>query len=366
MNDPSTPVLASVLCLRLADFPRRPVVEQAQLRARLEALAGTALGGVDSDRGLVLDSVDGLILVLLGDAGAALDAGEQILAGAADLPLALGLNRGPVTLLAADGPGDALAGDGIAAAVLAAGFAAPGQLRLSLPFREALAAQAPARAALLRPAGTFADAGLRSHELYEPGPLQAPQRRRRILGMALACALLPLAIVLGLRAPLWLAPPAIVALEIVPGGEVFVDGELRGSTPPLKTLELRAGSHRIEVRHGQHPPMQLELQLEAGQKAVVRHRFAPPGLLLFDLNDGVEVFVNGLSKGRAPALQRLELLAGRYQVELRLAGYAPLQLEVKLDPGERNVIRHRFGSSPKPMDKPAQLIRQWRRKLGFD
>lgn len=366
MNDSSSPNMASVLCLRLAGFAPRPVIEQARLRAQLEAVVAGGLEGLAAEGFLVLDAADGLILVLLGDAAAALAVAERVRCAAPDLPLALGLNRGPVMLLGGEGPATALAGDGIAAAVLAAGFAEPGQLRLTRAFRDTLALQSPARAALLHAVGSFADASLRSHELYAPGPLQAGQRRRRVLALAAAIAALLLAAVVGLRAPLWLAPPATVAFEISPAGEVYVDGEAKGSTPPLKTLQLRAGKYHLEVRRGQHPPVQLDLQLEPGQKAVVRHRFAPPALLLFEVTDGAEVFIDGQSKGRVPALKQLELLAGNYRVELRHPDYPPLQLSVKLDPGERSTIRHRFGSAPRLADKPAQLIRQLRRKLGFE
>jgi hypothetical protein len=273
------------------------------------------------------------------------------------------MNRGPVILL--NEAEAALGGDGIVAAVQAAGFAQPGQLLLSRSFHDQLAAELPARAALLRAAGSFADAGLRSHELFTPGPLRAAQRRQRVLAAAAACAALLLAVVLGLRLPQWLAPPATLLFEITPGGDVYVDGKARGSTPPLKTLELRAGEHRIEVRHGQHPPMQLDLQLEPGQKSVVQHRFAPPALLSFDVTEGTEVFIDGQSRGRVPELKRLELLAGSYRIELRHPDYPPQKLSVKLDPGERSTISHRFGAQA-VRDKPAQLIRQLRRKLGFD
>jgi hypothetical protein len=44
--------------------------------------------------------------------------------------------------------------------------------------------------------------------------------------------------------------------------EVLVDGERRGTTP--QSLKLRAGRHRIEVRHAGHRPFQEEVEVEAG------------------------------------------------------------------------------------------------------
>ena len=71
------------------------------------------------------------------------------------------------------------------------------------------------------------------------------------------------------------APPAdgLVTLAITPWGEVLVDGERRGVSPPLTTLRLRPGSYSIEVRNGDAPPLQARIEVKAGETKTLRHRF---------------------------------------------------------------------------------------------
>jgi class 3 adenylate cyclase len=64
-----------------------------------------------------------------------------------------------------------------------------------------------------------------------------------------------------------------VQLAILPWGEVLVDGRSRGASPPLKTLELAAGSHTIEVRNTSFPPHVARIVVRAGEQVPIRHRF---------------------------------------------------------------------------------------------
>lgn len=64
-----------------------------------------------------------------------------------------------------------------------------------------------------------------------------------------------------------------VRLAVTPWGEVFVDGVSRGITPPLKQLSLDAGSHRIEIRNPAGPTWQTQVDLAAGQRITLAHRF---------------------------------------------------------------------------------------------
>jgi len=72
------------------------------------------------------------------------------------------------------------------------------------------------------------------------------------------------------------APPAgdgLVSLAIAPWGEVLVNGEPRGVSPPLTTLRLAPGSYSIEVRNGDAPPLKAQVEVKAGQAQTLRHRF---------------------------------------------------------------------------------------------
>lgn len=349
------PALASVLYLRLVDFSAKPVAEQARQRARLEAAIGAALVAIVPDDRAVLDAPDGFVLVVLANPVAALSAAESCLAAASDLPLSIGGNHGPIALVADADGGNAMAGDGIRSAAAVAAFATSGQLLLTAGFREALGEQAPDRTAALRKAGVFSDASIRTHELYINDTAQ-PRRRRAQLLLAtatMAVALIGTGIAVRGTVPSLglLAPTGIVSFQIVPGGEVFVDGESRGSAPPLQQLELSAGTHRIEVRHGDDEPYRVDIELAHRQTVAVQHEFPPPAVVSFDIMPGGEVFIDGQSRGAAPALEELELRAGAHAVEVRHPDFEPYTTSLDLKPGERYTLRHVFVS-------PAVLVFQ--------
>lgn len=71
------------------------------------------------------------------------------------------------------------------------------------------------------------------------------------------------------------APPTdgLVTLAITPWGEVLVDGEPRGVSPPLTALRLAPGSYAIEVRNADAPPLQARIEIKAGETQTLRHRF---------------------------------------------------------------------------------------------
>lgn len=72
------------------------------------------------------------------------------------------------------------------------------------------------------------------------------------------------------------APPAHVGrvtFNVSPWGEVRVNGQSRGATPPLKVLELPEGTHRIEIRNADFPPRLASVTIQKGSAVVIRHRF---------------------------------------------------------------------------------------------
>ncbi|MCO5099369.1 MAG: protein kinase [Burkholderiaceae bacterium] len=64
-----------------------------------------------------------------------------------------------------------------------------------------------------------------------------------------------------------------VRLAISPWGEVYVDGVSRGVTPPLKQLALDAGRHRIEIRNPAGPTWTKQVDVVAGRRLTLSHRF---------------------------------------------------------------------------------------------
>jgi class 3 adenylate cyclase len=71
------------------------------------------------------------------------------------------------------------------------------------------------------------------------------------------------------------APPREATLNIValPWAEVFVDGTRQGVSPPLRSIPLRPGKHRVELRNGSFPAHVQTVELKPGAEINITHRF---------------------------------------------------------------------------------------------
>lgn len=69
------------------------------------------------------------------------------------------------------------------------------------------------------------------------------------------------------------AGQGIVALAVSPWGSVFVNGEPRGTTPPLNQITLPAGRHAIEIRNGNQAPYVAQVDVTPERPQQLRHRF---------------------------------------------------------------------------------------------
>jgi len=273
-------VPASVLFLRLRGWGDDLPSEQSRRRTELAATLRAALAAWAEDRRVVLEAADGLAVVAEADPAAALKAARLAAQNSKDSGLGIGLHHGPVRAT-----GESLAevrvqGEGVETAAALAGFSAEHPLVASQAFRDALAVSSPKQADSLREAGEVLDERLRAHTLFVHDPLPARRRavRRTITGL-LGLALVLTAGMAGRQARERYEEahrPAMLILDIRPSGEVFVDGESRGSAPPIVRLSLPPGVHLVEVRNAKAPPLRTEVQLQPGELMELKHVFPPP------------------------------------------------------------------------------------------
>jgi hypothetical protein len=273
------PVPASVLFLRMRGFAEDLPSTQKTRRERLAAAVQALLSAWDNEHRVVLDAPDGLAIVGEVEPSKALAGAKLVAERGADANLGIGLHHGPVRALQ-DGAGSRVVGDGIATAAALAGFAATQPIVASQAFREALALRAPRLAEDLEPAGEQVDERLRPHALYvfDPKPARHRAVRRNVVAGAGVLVLLGAG---------WAGRvlrehyeearrPAVLLLDVRPFGEVFVDGEPKGSAPPLVRLSLPAGPHSIEVRNGRLKPLRMQVQLRPGEEMQLKHVFVAP------------------------------------------------------------------------------------------
>lgn len=67
--------------------------------------------------------------------------------------------------------------------------------------------------------------------------------------------------------------PGTVRLAISPWGEVAVDGDVKGVTPPLNQLKLAPGRYTITVRNGEAPVFRQTVEVRPGRELRIRHKF---------------------------------------------------------------------------------------------
>jgi hypothetical protein len=278
----SLPTLASFVFIRITEFARRPVPEQARLRAQLESALAVALIRIPAPIRIILDAPDGMAIAVLGNPAAALDIAQRCMsASAAGVSMAVAINHGAIRFAADDSGHQGLIGDAVGTASAIAHFAGPARLFVSRSFREALAESSPARAISIRPAGIFTDANVRTHELFAPDPTSALRRRKILAAVGAVILIGILATVVyfhdKIRRELRAGQPATLAFDIYPDGDIFVDGVARGKSPPLANLRLEPGLHAIELKRKGEIPFRTSVDLQAGRTATVAYAFTPRG-----------------------------------------------------------------------------------------
>ncbi|HYU68131.1 MAG TPA: adenylate/guanylate cyclase domain-containing protein [Burkholderiales bacterium] len=263
-------------------------------------------------------------------------AGQDVTSGP-QLQIRVGVNLGPVRLVKDINGQPNIIGDGINVAQRVMSFAEPGQILVSRSYYDVMARLSEDYAKLFRYEGAKTDKHVREHEVWSISsapsnlrrtvPVPAPRRAMRVPslripkflklrprswpgtlavnGKLLVAAPLAFTLIVGTgviarshrdsegeaKTVASVAPPArqkepefvatvpaplregtlnIVAL---PWAEVFVDGARQGVSPPLRSIPLRPGRHRVELRNGSFPTHVQTVELKPDAEISITHRF---------------------------------------------------------------------------------------------
>src|SRR5437899_2368687 len=163
-------------------------------------------------------------------------------------------------------------------------FAEPGQILVSRSYYDVMARLSEDYAKLFHYEGAKTDKHVREHEVYAIS--SAPSNLRRTVPVpaprpTLRLPSLHIPKFLKLRLRTWPDTLAVkgkllvAALNIValPWAEVFVDGTRQGVSPPLRSIPLRPGKHRVELRNGSFPAHVQTVELKPGTELSITHRF---------------------------------------------------------------------------------------------
>ena len=387
--------ICSVLFLDIAEYSKKPVSEQIQLKDQFNTLIAEAIRDIASNDRIILDTGDGVAINFLGDPEDALFVAMSLRESFAPrpneppkLPARIGVNLGPVRLVRDLNGQPNIIGDGINVAQRVMGFALPGQILVTRSYFEMVSHISEGYAKLFRNEGSRTDKHVREHDIYSVGytkaddkAIRSPAERARVsttegirqqatatmatgtgsllavidpwlnnrtiaYGTAtLSVGAFALAVLLNflgqgelpaapVRHEAQTAPkksqtaakaeapsifgfpraaekkPAagvktaateearekrnseleslsadeepkvaapigtgVVVLAIAPWGEVYVDGDRVGVSPPVNEVEVAPGKRKIEIRNGSFPAYTQVVDVKADQKVRIKHKF---------------------------------------------------------------------------------------------
>ena len=381
--------ICSVLFLDIAEYSKKPVSEQIQLKDQFNALIAEAIRDIAPNDRIILDTGDGVAINFLGDPEDALFVAMSLRESFAPrpnetpkLPARIGINLGPVRLVRDLNGQPNIIGDGINVAQRVMGFALPGQILVSRSYFEMVSHISEGYAKLFRNEGSHTDKNVREHEIYSVGytnaddtAIRSPAERAQVssregirqqasatiatgtggwltviepwlnnrtiaYGTAtLSVGAFALAVLLNFlgqgnlpaapvkqeaqtaqkkshtvgkaeepavfgfpgaekksaareearekkssasaflptnNLPKEAARPAgtgVIALAIAPWGEVYVDGDRVGVSPPVNEVEVAPGKRKIEIRNGSFPVYTQVVDVKADQKVRIKYKF---------------------------------------------------------------------------------------------
>ncbi len=168
--------ICSVLFLDIAEYSKRPVSDQIQLKNRFNARIADAIRDIDPNDRIILDTGDGVAINFLGDPEdtlfVAMSLRESFTSRSdqtVSLPARIGINLGPVRLVRDLNDQPNIIGDGINVAQRVMAFAQPGQILVSRSYFEVVSHISESYSKLFIYEGSRTDKHVREHEVYSVG-----------------------------------------------------------------------------------------------------------------------------------------------------------------------------------------------------
>ena len=167
MADQATRTLVgSVLFIDIVGYSKKGVADQVKQKRAFNDMLTAALEQVLPRDRVVVDTGDGAAITFLGDPEGALFVGLAVLDKVGEIPVRLGINLGPVSLIKDINGRDNVVGDGINAAERVMSFAGQGQLLVSRSFFEVVSLLSADYASLFKQERSRLDKHNRAHDLF--------------------------------------------------------------------------------------------------------------------------------------------------------------------------------------------------------
>jgi len=388
IDQTSRNVICSVVFVDLVEYSKKSVAEQLALKDRFTELLAEALKDIPLNDRIVLDTGDGAAISFLGDPEDALFVGMSLRdelkgtagesGGAAEAPLRMGVNLGPVRLVRDINGHPNIVGDGINVAQRIMGFAHPGQILASRSYYDVVSCLSDDYARVFSYEGSRTDKHVREHDVYVVGESEKALTRAKS-GLARR-ATLPW---LGAQPPAGANSPAgapraravraamrhaadwflgdsrkVIVAAAALGALVAALGVLLvvgtrpapeaavAAAPPQAPAVAAAPSQEPAVAVAPEQPAALEEALAAAPapepKLAAAKPATPPGLVKLSIDPWGEIFVNGKSLGVSPPIKTVKLAPGKYKVEVRNTTLKPYAVAIEVKSRKEVTVGHVF------------------------
>ena len=341
--------ISTVLFLDIAEYTKKPVAEQIQLKERFNVMLAEALDAVSPNDRIILDTGDGAAISFLGDPEEVLFAGLALReavnahqpADAPELKMRIGVNLGPVRLVKDLNGQPNIIGDGINVAQRIMSFAEPGQILVSRSYYEVVSCLSEEYAKLFHYEGSRTDKHVRAHEVYAVGAAIPAVRRPYRNGnpeTASAPAIDHLSqtatsVTDSLRRKPWLGT-ALAVVAILAGALIIRNH--RSPPPEISAVEaapkIADAKSEPPAAAGVPPVAKASAIPAAGEQVLVRLAISPWG----------EIYVDGKKYGVSPPLREVGVGLGRHRIEVRNTTFPPYVETVDVTADSRINIRYKF------------------------
>jgi class 3 adenylate cyclase len=395
MESSSRTLVCSVLFLDIAEYTKKAVADQLQIKQVFNQMLSKALEEVPQRDRIILDTGDGAAVTFMGDPEDALFAAMSVrdmartaapASGtlpdvAGGLPVRLGVNLGPVRLVKDLNGQMNIIGDGINVAQRVMSFARPGQLLVSRSFYEVVSCLSRDYLHMFHHEGSRTDKHVREHEVYSVGGAPAARRvaetASRVPSVSAVAAWFAGGGLFGLRRSALLAAPALffillgggVALGAMFDADTSVVAETstnptqtpsapRTPAPPLRNLGAIGSTNTSAAapNDGRSTPALKKIierrlaEKQVDKVAAARTDPARPakpaagdaGRLELAIAPRGTVFVDGQERGASPPLRVLDIAPGSHTIVIHNGDFAPYVERVVVKSGEATRVRHRF------------------------
>ena len=397
IEQPSRPLVCSIVFLDIVEYSTKPVAEQLILKQAFNRLLSTSLEYVPARDRVVLDTGDGAGITFLGDPEDALFVAMSLRGAARTeatgaIAIRIGINLGPVRLVKDINGQMNIIGDGINVAQRVMTFAQSGQMLVSRSFYEVVSCLSLDYASLFSYVGARTDKHVREHEVYSVGigtdaarrVIETGSRRvaprgstPRLIGeltdvrpfgvhrMALLLTPLLFALLVGggfaVRAqvrPAEVQAPAAKAQAPKPAATpvALAQPAAKVAAPQPKAESVPAPKPAKTLTPAQKEARRVALAARAERAQIAKTAAAPPakaesaaapvasasGTVQLAILPWGEVFVDGKRRGVSPPLRSIDVPPGTHTIEVRNTSFPSHAQRVEVRAGEPVRFRHHF------------------------